>query len=100
MNRNSSPVFGPVQVFDRLEAGPVTLKEKRLTAEMGTSTSLAVRPCLVQMDRAKAFVSNFSIQYLNFSTQGSLEWYARTAHLSKDGVLGDPPWAVLPKHCR
>jgi creatinine amidohydrolase/Fe(II)-dependent formamide hydrolase-like protein len=55
-----------------------------------TSTSLASRPELVRMERAEAFVPEFSSRYLNFSARRSVEWYARTLSLSASGVLGDP----------
>jgi creatinine amidohydrolase/Fe(II)-dependent formamide hydrolase-like protein len=58
--------------------------------EVETSTSLANRPELVQLDRAERFVPAFSSRYLDFSSKRSVEWYARTARISRSGVLGDP----------
>jgi creatinine amidohydrolase/Fe(II)-dependent formamide hydrolase-like protein len=76
--------------------------------EIETSVSLAVRPHLVKMDRAKKYVPKFSSRYLNFSTKRSVEWYARTAKISRNGVLGDPGkaskekgekmWAIMVKN--
>lgn len=65
--------------------------------EIETSVSLAIRPHLVKMDKAKKYVPKFSSRYLNFSTKRSVEWYARTAKISRDGVLGDPTRASREK---
>jgi creatinine amidohydrolase/Fe(II)-dependent formamide hydrolase-like protein len=65
--------------------------------EIETSTSLAVRPHLVQMDKVEKFVPEFSSRYLNFTTKRSVEWYARTARISPSGVLGDPTIASREK---
>ncbi len=65
--------------------------------EFETSTSLAIRPDLVKMDRAEAFVPEFSSRYLNFSARRSIEWYAQTSKISPTGVLGDPTLASAEK---
>ncbi|MEJ2048882.1 MAG: creatininase family protein [Calditrichota bacterium] len=65
--------------------------------EIETSTSLATRPHLVHMDRAKKFVPKFSSQYLDFTTKRSVEWFARTLRISTNGVLGDPTKATREK---
>jgi creatinine amidohydrolase/Fe(II)-dependent formamide hydrolase-like protein len=65
--------------------------------EFETSTSLAIRPDLVRMDRAEAFVPEFSSRYLNFSARRSIEWYAQTLKISPTGVLGDPTRASADK---
>jgi len=65
--------------------------------EFETSTSLAIRPDLVSMDLAKAFVPEFSSRYLNFSARRSVEWYAQTVKISPTGVLGDPTKASAEK---
>jgi creatinine amidohydrolase/Fe(II)-dependent formamide hydrolase-like protein len=49
------------------------------------------------MDRAEAFVPEFSSRYLDFSAKRSVEWYARTARISSSGVLGDPGRASAEK---
>ena len=76
--------------------------------EIETSVSLAIRPHLVKLDRAKKYVPKFSSRYLNFSSKRSVEWYARTAKISRNGVLGDPSkaskekgekmWAIMVKN--
>jgi len=65
--------------------------------EIETSTSLAIRPDLVDMSLAEAFVPQFSSRYLDFTTRRSVEWFARTARLSPNGVLGDPTRATAEK---
>ncbi len=68
--------------------------------EIETSTSLAVRPHLVQQDKAEAYVPEFSSRYLNFSSQRGLPWYAYTKRISKSGVMGDPTKATAEKGAR
>ena len=65
--------------------------------EMETSTTLAVRPELVDFARSRKFVPRFSSRYLNFSTKRSVEWYTRTEKISSSGVLGDPTKASRAK---
>jgi creatinine amidohydrolase/Fe(II)-dependent formamide hydrolase-like protein len=65
--------------------------------EIETSTSLATRPHLVDMKKAKAFVPEFSTRYLDFTSKYSVGWYARTAQISPTGVFGDPTKATAEK---
>ena len=65
--------------------------------EIETSTSLAVRPELVDMKKAKAMVPRFSTKYLDFTSKYSVGWYARTENISKSGVFGDPTRASAEK---
>lgn len=65
--------------------------------EAETSTTLAIRPDLVDMSKAEAFVPEYSSRYLNFAGKRSVEWFARTARLSTTGVLGDPTRATAEK---
>jgi creatinine amidohydrolase/Fe(II)-dependent formamide hydrolase-like protein len=65
--------------------------------EIETSTTLAVRPHLVDMAGARRFVPRFSSTYLDFSGKRSVEWYARTKRISTQGVLGDPTRATREK---
>jgi creatinine amidohydrolase/Fe(II)-dependent formamide hydrolase-like protein len=68
--------------------------------EIETSTSLAIRPDLVDMEKAEAFVPEFSSRYLDFTVKRSVEWYARTSRISSNGVLGDPGRASAEKGAR
>jgi len=99
---------------DTGETSDVDLEELSVTpndvhaGEIETSTSLAIRPELVKMEAAEAFVPDFGSRYLNFSASRSVEWYARTAKISPTGVLGDPTrasrergekmWEVMIRH--
>ena len=65
--------------------------------EIETSTTLALRPDLVKMSKAKKFVPRFSSRYLDFSSKRSVEWNARTLKISSSGVLGDPTKASREK---
>jgi creatinine amidohydrolase/Fe(II)-dependent formamide hydrolase-like protein len=65
--------------------------------EVETSTTLATRPELVDMSRARKAVPRFSSEYLDFTSRRSIEWYAHTGKLSKSGVLGDPTKATREK---
>jgi creatinine amidohydrolase/Fe(II)-dependent formamide hydrolase-like protein len=65
--------------------------------ELETSTTLAQRPHLVPMDKARKFVPKFSSGYLDFTSKRSVEWFARTSAISKTGVLGDPTKATREK---
>lgn len=58
--------------------------------EYETSTSLALRPHLVKMEKAQKQVPEFSSRYLNFSSKRGVPWYARTKKISSSGVMGDP----------
>lgn len=65
--------------------------------EIETSTSLAVRPDKVRLDKAKKFVPKFTSRYMNFSSKRSVEWFARTVKISPGGVMGDPTKASVEK---
>ncbi|UCF89957.1 MAG: creatininase family protein [Desulfobacterales bacterium] len=58
--------------------------------EIETSTSLAVRPHLVKLDRRAPSVPEFSSRYLDFSSLRGVSWYAYTRKISASGVMGDP----------
>ncbi len=65
--------------------------------EIETSTSLATRPELVRIDRARKFVPRFRSQYMNFGAARRIEWFSHTARISPSGVLGDPTRATREK---
>jgi len=65
--------------------------------EIETSTTLATRPELVRLDRAKKFIPKFSSRYLDFTSKRSVGWYAHTSKISQTGVLGDPTKGSLEK---
>lgn len=65
--------------------------------EIETSTGLATRPHLVQMDLAKKQVPKFSSGYLDFTSKRGVLWYAYTRKISTSGVMGDPTRASAVK---
>jgi creatinine amidohydrolase/Fe(II)-dependent formamide hydrolase-like protein len=65
--------------------------------EFETSTTLAVRPHLVKMDKAKKMIPSFSSRYLNFTSKRGISWYAYTKKISKNGTMGDPTKASREK---
>jgi len=65
--------------------------------EIETSTSLAIRPELVNMENAESLVPRFSNRYLNFTSKRAIPWYAFTKKISKSGVMGDPTKATAEK---
>jgi creatinine amidohydrolase/Fe(II)-dependent formamide hydrolase-like protein len=65
--------------------------------EIETSTGLAARPQLVQMDKAKKNIPKFSSGYLDFTSKRGVLWYAYTRKISTSGVMGDPTKASAAK---
>lgn len=65
--------------------------------EFETSTSLAIRPDLVMMDKAEKQVPEFSNRYLDFTSKRSVPWYTRTKKISRSGIMGDPTKATAEK---
>jgi creatinine amidohydrolase/Fe(II)-dependent formamide hydrolase-like protein len=65
--------------------------------EIETSTTLAIRPHLVKMEKARKSVPGFSIRYLNFTSKRGISWYAYTHRISSTGVMGDPTKASAEK---
>jgi creatinine amidohydrolase/Fe(II)-dependent formamide hydrolase-like protein len=57
--------------------------------EIETSMTLAIRPHLVNMDKASKEVPDFSSRYLDFHSHQSVNWFARTRKISDSGVMGD-----------
>jgi len=65
--------------------------------EIETSTTLAIRPDMVQMDKARKTILSFSSRYLNFSSIRNVPWYAQTKKISDSGTMGDPTKADAQK---
>lgn len=65
--------------------------------EIETSTSLHLRPELVKMEHAVTDIPRFANEYLEFTGQRSLGWYAYTSRISESGVMGDPSKASAEK---
>ncbi len=58
--------------------------------EIETSTSLAVRPHLVQRGAAVSEVPRFSSRYLDFTSKRGVSWYGYTDKISESGIMGNP----------
>ena len=65
--------------------------------EIETSTTLAIRPELVHMDKAIDSTLQFSNRYLNFSSRNHVPWYVQTKKISETGTMGDPTKATAEK---
>jgi creatinine amidohydrolase/Fe(II)-dependent formamide hydrolase-like protein len=65
--------------------------------EIETSTSMAVRPHLVDTNIAQAEVPEFSSRYLDFTSKRGVSWHAYTQKISNSGIMGDPTKASAEK---
>lgn len=65
--------------------------------EIETSTTLAVRPHLVYMDKAVDTTLNFTNRYLDFSSRNAVPWYVQTEKISSNGTMGNPTKATVEK---
>lgn len=65
--------------------------------EIETSTSLALRPELVQMDKAVDATLSFGSNFLDFDDKRGVSWYVRTHKLSESGVMGNATKASAEK---
>ena len=68
--------------------------------EAETSTTLALRPHLVKMDRAGDATQEFGSRYLDFSSTRGVPWYVRTMKISTSGIMGNPLKATAEKGTR
>lgn len=65
--------------------------------EIETSTTLALRPEMVQMDKAVNETMKFGSKYLDYSSDRGVNWYVRTKKISESGIMGDPTKATAEK---
>ncbi|MGQ1784784.1 MULTISPECIES: creatininase family protein [unclassified Saccharicrinis] len=65
--------------------------------EIETSTTLAIRPELVDMTKAVDETLDLKNEYLDFTSARGVSWYARTKLLSKSGVMGNASLATVEK---
>jgi creatinine amidohydrolase len=65
--------------------------------EIETSTTLAIRPEMVDMDKAENGTLKFGSQFLDFDNERSVNWYVRTSKISESGVMGDATKATAEK---
>lgn len=65
--------------------------------EIETSTTMAIRPELVKMDRAVNETVSFENKYLDYSSDRGVNWYVRTNRISDSGIIGNPLLATKEK---
>lgn len=65
--------------------------------EIETSTTMAIRPELVQIEKAINETLNFGSTYLDFTSDRGVAWYVRTNIISKSGIMGNPLLASSEK---
>ncbi len=65
--------------------------------EIETSTTLAIRPEVVDMDKAVDGTLDLKNEFLDFDSDRLVSWYVRTKFLSKSGVMGNATIATAEK---
>jgi creatinine amidohydrolase/Fe(II)-dependent formamide hydrolase-like protein/7-cyano-7-deazaguanine synthase in queuosine biosynthesis len=65
--------------------------------EIETSSTLAIRPEVVQMEKAVNETLDFGSSYLDYTSGRGVAWYVRTSILSESGILGNPTKADSAK---
>jgi creatinine amidohydrolase len=65
--------------------------------EIETSTTLALRPDIVQMDKAVNETMEFGSKFLDYDNERSVNWYVHTHKISESGVMGDATKATAEK---
>lgn len=65
--------------------------------EIETSTSLAIRPELVEMDKAIDDTLDLDNEYLDYTSDRGVSWYVHTKSLTHSGVMGNATKASAEK---
>jgi creatinine amidohydrolase len=65
--------------------------------EIETSTTLAIRPEVVQMEKAIDATLDFGSTYLNYTSERGVAWFVRTKIISESGIMGNPTKADSTK---
>lgn len=65
--------------------------------EIETSTTLAIRPELVDMSKAVDDTLDLDNEYLDFTSERGVSWYVHTKRLSSSGVMGNATLATAEK---
>ena len=65
--------------------------------EIETSTTLALRPDMVQMDKAVNETVQFGSKFLDYDDERGVSWFVHTDHISNSGVMGDATKATAEK---
>jgi creatinine amidohydrolase len=77
--------------------GLIDTKNDIHAGEIETSTTLAIRPEMVQMDKAVNETLNFNNKYLDFDSDRGVSWFVRTHKISNSGVMGNASIATAEK---
>jgi len=99
INRDAK-IFVCVDTGDTSDADIAKLAETPndiLAGEIETSTTLALRPEKVYMDKAVNQTLEFGSHFLDFDDDRSVSWYVRTSKISESGVMGDATIATAEK---
>lgn len=65
--------------------------------EIETSTSMAIRPELVDMEKAVDDTLDLDNEYLDFTSDRGVSWFVHTKTLTKSGVMGNATLASAEK---
>lgn len=65
--------------------------------EIETSTSLAIRPGVVEMDKAVDDTLDLDNEYLDYTSERGVSWYVHTERLTNTGVMGNASKATIEK---
>lgn len=65
--------------------------------EIETSTTLAIRPDMVDMDKAVNETMEFGSKFLDYDNERGVNWYVHTHHISASGIMGDATKASAEK---
>jgi creatinine amidohydrolase len=79
-------LYGLIETHNDIHAG-----------EIETSTSLAIRPELVDMEKAVDDTLDLDNEFLDFTSDRGVSWYVHTKTLTKSGVMGNATLASAEK---
>lgn len=83
---SDNDIYGMIETRNDIHAG-----------EIETSTTMAVRPEVVRMDKMINETLSFGSSYLDYTSESGVPWYVRTQKISQSGVMGDPLQATAEK---
>ncbi len=81
-----------IDLYDLIET-----KNDIHAGEIETSTTMAIRPEVVQMDKAVNETLSFGSDYLDYTSDRGVVWYVQTSKISESGIMGDPTKASAEK---
>jgi creatinine amidohydrolase len=77
--------------------GLIDTKNDIHAGEIETSTSLALRPELVDMEKAVDDTLDLDNEFLDFTSERGVSWYVHTERLTHSGVMGNAKLATVEK---